>query len=196
MSGLTVFHEMRQNHCLVSLFSNVVKRKVHRRNQKHNRNGEDSIRESERLTDRKKDTAEAEEEICKVLRVECGAVWSGDVDSEEEGGDILYLESFEMWVWRRLEGIKWSDKVRNEEVLRRVGEKREILRTIKNRKRNWLGHILIRDCLQRRIKKGKLEGRISRGRKRFEMLTDMLNGRTFEQMKEDAQDRVKWRTVC
>ncbi|KAI5746408.1 hypothetical protein M8J77_003278 [Diaphorina citri] len=61
-----------------------------------------------------------------------------------------YLESFEMWVWRRLEGIKWSDRVRNEEVLRRVDEKREILRTIVNRKRSWLGHILRRNCLQRR----------------------------------------------
>ena len=38
--------------------------KLHRRNQKQNRNGEDSIRERERLTDRKKDTAEAEEDIC------------------------------------------------------------------------------------------------------------------------------------
>uniref|UniRef100_A0A8D8S857 Endonuclease-reverse transcriptase n=1 Tax=Cacopsylla melanoneura TaxID=428564 RepID=A0A8D8S857_9HEMI len=101
-----------------------------------------------------------------------------------------------MWVWRRLDGIKWSDKVRNEEVLRRVGEKREILTTIKDRKRNWLGHILRRDCLQRRIMEGKLEGRRPRGRRRFGMLTDMLNGRTFEQMKEDAQDRVKWRTSC
>uniref|UniRef100_A0A8D8WBD0 Endonuclease-reverse transcriptase n=1 Tax=Cacopsylla melanoneura TaxID=428564 RepID=A0A8D8WBD0_9HEMI len=101
-----------------------------------------------------------------------------------------------MWVWRRLDGIKWSDKVRNEEVLRRVGEKREILTTIKDRKRNWLGHILRRDYLQRRIMEGKLEGRRPRGRRRFGMLTDMLNGRTFEQMKEDAQDRVKWRTSC
>ncbi|KAI5743600.1 hypothetical protein M8J77_020048 [Diaphorina citri] len=40
-----------------------------------------------------------------------------------------YLESFEMWLWRRIENIKWSDKVRNEEVLRRVGEERSILRT-------------------------------------------------------------------
>ncbi|KAI5742530.1 hypothetical protein M8J77_008273 [Diaphorina citri] len=107
-----------------------------------------------------------------------------------------YLESFEMWVWRRLEGIKWSDRVRNEEVLRRVDEKREILRTIVNRKRSWLGHILRRNCLQRRIMEGELRGKRSIGRKRFGMLRDVLNGRTFEQMKEDAQDREKWRTSC
>ena len=28
-----------------------------------------------------------------------------------------YLESFEMWCWRRMEKISWTDRVRNEEVL-------------------------------------------------------------------------------
>ncbi|MGX9339094.1 hypothetical protein, partial [Pantoea dispersa] len=34
-----------------------------------------------------------------------------------------YLESFEMWCWRRMEKVKWTDRMRNYEVLRRVGEK-------------------------------------------------------------------------
>lgn len=28
-----------------------------------------------------------------------------------------YLESFEMWLWKRMEENKWSDRVRNREVL-------------------------------------------------------------------------------
>ena len=32
-----------------------------------------------------------------------------------------------------------GDKVRNDEVLRRMGEERRILKVIENRKRNWLG---------------------------------------------------------
>jgi hypothetical protein len=35
-----------------------------------------------------------------------------------------YLENFEMWCWRRMEKISWTDRVRNEEVLLRVNEKR------------------------------------------------------------------------
>ena len=35
-----------------------------------------------------------------------------------------YLESFEMWCWRRMEKIKWSEKVTNEQVLHRIGENR------------------------------------------------------------------------
>jgi len=29
-----------------------------------------------------------------------------------------------MWCWRRMEKIKWSEKVTNEEVLERIGENR------------------------------------------------------------------------
>lgn len=106
-----------------------------------------------------------------------------------------YLESFELWLWRRMEGIKWTDKVRNEEVLRRVGVDRTLLCAIRKRKRNWLGHILRRDCLQRRIMEGKIEGKKSRGRPKFGMITDVKRGRTYGEMKEDAQNREKWRIV-
>jgi hypothetical protein len=34
--------------------------------------------------------------------------------------DYKYLESFDMWCWRRMEKISWTDRVRNEEVLHRV----------------------------------------------------------------------------
>jgi len=36
--------------------------------------------------------------------------------------DQKHLESFEMWCWRRMEQIIWTDHVRNEEVLLRVKE--------------------------------------------------------------------------
>jgi len=36
--------------------------------------------------------------------------------------DQKYLESFEMWCWRRMEKIGWTDHVRNEDVLLRVKE--------------------------------------------------------------------------
>jgi hypothetical protein len=41
------------------------------------------------------------------------------------------LGSFEMWFWRRMEKISWSDSVRNEEALERVKEEKNILQTIK-----------------------------------------------------------------
>ena len=46
-----------------------------------------------------------------------------------------------------MEKISWTDHVRNEEVLLRVNEQRNILHEIRKRKANWIGHILHRNCL-------------------------------------------------
>jgi hypothetical protein len=44
--------------------------------------------------------------------------------------DQKYLESFEIWCWRRMEKINQTNHVKNEEVLNTVKE-RSILHTIK-----------------------------------------------------------------
>ena len=70
-----------------------------------------------------------------------------------------FLESFEMWCWRRMEKISWTHRVKNAEVLHRA-EERNILRTVKSRKAIWIVHILRRNCLQKHIIEGKIRGRI------------------------------------
>jgi len=55
--------------------------------------------------------------------------------------DQNHLESFEMWCWRRMEKISWTDYVRNKDVLLRVKEQRNILHEVRKRKANWIGHI-------------------------------------------------------
>ncbi len=54
------------------------------------------------------------------------------------------LESFEMWIWRRMEKIKWIDKITNLEVLRRVDEKINLIQTILRRNYNLIGHNILR----------------------------------------------------
>jgi hypothetical protein len=51
--------------------------------------------------------------------------------------------------------------VRNEEVLLRVNDQRNILHEISTRKwkANWIGHILRRNCLPHQV----IEGKIKRG---------------------------------
>ena len=59
----------------------------------------------------------------------CGAdIWT------HQTVDQKYLESSEMWCWRRMEKISWTDHVRNEEVLHGVKEERNIIETVKGRK--------------------------------------------------------------
>ena len=46
-----------------------------------------------------------------------------------------------------MEKISWAEHVRNEDVSLRVKGQRNILREISERKANWIGHILSRNCL-------------------------------------------------
>ena len=61
-------------------------------------------------------------------------IWSMALHGAEtwtlRAADQKYLESFEMWCWRTLEKISWTDHVRNEEVLLTVNEQRNILHEI------------------------------------------------------------------
>ena len=97
--------------------------------------------------------------------------------------DQKYLESFEMWCWKRMEKISWTDRVRNEEVLHRVKEKRNIIHTVKRRKVNRIGHILRGKCLLKHVIEGKIKGRIEvtrrRGRRRKKLLDDLGDRRGY-----------------
>jgi hypothetical protein len=71
--------------------------------------------------------------------------------------DQKYLESFEVCYCRKMGKISWTDHVRNEEVLHRVKEERNIIHTVKRRNANWIGHILRRNCLLKHFIEGKIE---------------------------------------
>ena len=109
--------------------------------------------------------------------------------------DRKYLESFEMWCWRRMEKIKWTDRVSNEEVLRRVGEQRTLITTVLKRKANWIGHILRRNCLLQDVIEGRIETNNGRrlGRRRIQILDDLRERRKYWELKEEAEDRQLWR---
>ena len=85
-----------------------------------------------------------------------------------------------------MEKISWTDRVRNEEVLLRVKEQRNILHEISKRKANWIGHILHRNCLLQRVIEGKIKGGIEvtrrRGRRRRKLLDYLKERRGYTQI--------------
>jgi hypothetical protein len=48
--------------------------------------------------------------------------------------------------------------VRNEEALLRVKEQKNMLHEISKRKANWIGHILLRNCLLQQVIEVKIKG--------------------------------------
>jgi hypothetical protein len=57
-----------------------------------------------------------------------------------------------------MENTGWTDRLTNEEALRRVKVSRNILHTINRRNGNRTGHILRRNCLLKHVTEGKTEG--------------------------------------
>jgi hypothetical protein len=95
-----------------------------------------------------------------------------------------------------MEKISWTDHVRNEEVLLRVKEQRNILREICKWKANWIGHILRRNCLLQQVIEGKTKGEIEvtgrRGRRRRKLLDDLKERRGYSHLKEEALESTMW----
>ena len=96
-----------------------------------------------------------------------------------------------------MEKISWTDHVRNEDVLLRVKEQRNILHEIRKQKPKWIGHILRRNCLLQRVTEGKIQGGIEvtgrQGGRRMKLLDDLKERREYSPLKEEALDRTMWR---
>jgi hypothetical protein len=144
-------------------------------------------------------TSKLEFELMKKL-VKC-YIWSIALCGAEtwtlRAVDQKHLECFEMWCWRRMERISWTDHVRNEEVLLRVKEQRNILHKINKWKANWIGHILRRNCFLQRVIEGKTEWEIEvterRGSRRRKLLDNLKERRGYSHLKGEALDRTKCR---
>jgi len=96
-----------------------------------------------------------------------------------------------------MENISWTDHLRNEEVLLRVNEQRNILHEIRKRKANWIGHIMRRNCLLKQVTKRKIKGEMEvarrRGRRRKKLLDDLKDRRGYSHLKEEVLDRTMWK---
>jgi hypothetical protein len=96
-----------------------------------------------------------------------------------------------------MEKISWTDHVRNEDVLLRVKEQRNILHEILKWKANWIGHILRRNCLLQQVTEGKIQGGIEvtgrQGRRHMKLLDDLKERRRYSHLKEEVLDRTMWR---
>ena len=95
-----------------------------------------------------------------------------------------------------MEKISWTDHVRNEEVLLRVNEQRNVIQEIIKRKANWIGHILRRNSLLKQVIEGKIKGQIEvtrrQGRRRKKLLDDLKDRKGYCELKEEAIDHTMW----
>jgi hypothetical protein len=78
-----------------------------------------------------------------------------------------------------------------------TGTPKYIFFLVVQRKANWIGHILRRNCLLKQVIEGKIKGEIKvtrrRGRRRKKLLDDLKDRRGYSHLKEEALNRITWR---
>ncbi|VVC27167.1 Hypothetical protein CINCED_3A012097 [Cinara cedri] len=103
------------------------------------------------------------------------------------------LKAFEMWCWRKMEKIKWTELKTNEEVLDLVKEKRTLLNNLRSRRWHIIGHTLRHnEEFHSLIMEGMVEGKRGRGRPRTCYISQIIKDArvdSYKQLKEKAQDR-------
>jgi hypothetical protein len=97
-----------------------------------------------------------------------------------------------------MEKISWTDRVRNEEMLQRGKEERNILHAMKRKKCNWIGQVLRKNCRLKHVIEGKIEvkteGTGRQGRRRKQVLDDLKEKRGYWKMKQEALYCTLWKT--
>jgi hypothetical protein len=79
-----------------------------------------------------------------------------------------WIQAFEMWIHIRVLKISWCDHMTNINVLERMNKEFEIVKTIKSRKLQYLGHSLLQLLIL-----GTIVGKRSHGRLRISWLDNL-----------------------
>lgn len=83
-----------------------------------------------------------------------------------------------MWLYRQILSISWTDRLSNMCILQTIQKKKELLRTIKIRKLEYLGHIMRNNQKYRLLQlilQGKIEDERNVGRRRISWLKNLCD---------------------
>ena len=109
------------------------------------------------------------------------------------------LEAFEMYCYRRILRVSWTQRETNESVLRRMHKDRELLGIIKRRKLEYFGHMLRgpKYRLLQTIIQGRIEGKRGIGRKCLSWLRNLRawTGLKVEELYRVASDRERFKDI-
>ena len=111
---------------------------------------------------------------------------------------IRSLEAFEMWIWRRMMKIPWTQHASNVQILGMVDESRSLMESLRKRQKNRIWHVLRLYSLLQKVIEGRFQGKKTPGRPRTMLLDALMQEdeesvMDYAKLKEKAHDRETWR---
>ena len=116
-----------------------------------------------------------------------------------KGQTRVSLEAFEMEIWRYVLGVSWTQRITNEERLRRLGIQRRLITIIHKRQLRFAGHIERKDGLESLYMSGMMNGRKGRDHPR-KCYTDSLieitgSSHSLVELRRMMKERSLWRSM-
>jgi len=99
------------------------------------------------------------------------------------------LEAFEMWIWRRMLKISWVDKVSNAATESTRKQEHLTQCTTSSIQMDWTHP---ETWFTFKWYKGRMKGKVIRGRKWLQMLSDVIS-KSYEELKREVEDRSWWK---
>ena len=109
-----------------------------------------------------------------------------------------YVDTFELWGWRRLLRGTWTVGRESQSILREIGPEYSYEGLMLKLKLQYFGHLMqTADSLEKALMLGKIEGRRGRGHQRVRWLNGITDAKDMNLGKlwKMVRDREAWRAA-